>query len=45
MSRLLVSLENFFFNYAFSVLAVDGVCDPAMLAVGLIVVAELLFIC
>ena len=34
-----------FFNYAFSVLAVDGICEPGMLAVGLIVVAGLLFLC
>ena len=33
------------FNYTFSVLAVDGVCEPTMLAVGLIVVAVLLFLC
>ena len=32
-------------SYTLSVLAVDGVCEPAMWAVGLIVVAVLLFLC
>ena len=48
MSRLLVSLEKLFFFsmfYALSVVAVDGICEPGMLAVGFIVVVGLLFIC
>ena len=36
--------ENMLASYTFFVSAVDGVCEPSMWAVGLIVVAVLLFL-